>query len=180
MPGFKDRGQRFWMQGSKGQIHFESKFSSFCNLFLLLSFPLSAVAIQLKLRLNWQGAFKVLGSRVILGSPGWHLPGPVPGRGSAAGPDSQDPLAQALPWVSPREAKLKCEKPLAAEGIPRPPWHLLFFFSLCDMFLRERFSFVFFLFFHVSSFSPFRLFNNMWKQSCQGGDMLERQSKGVF
>lgn len=62
MLAFKDGGREVG-RGVGGQMHFESKFSSFCNLFLLRPLPSSAAAIQLKLRLNWQRLSKRLAAR---------------------------------------------------------------------------------------------------------------------
>lgn len=69
--------------GVKGQIHFESKFSSFCNPFLLLLLPFSVATIQLKLRLNWQQLSKSLAAWRTSGALSWHLSGLVYAQGSA-------------------------------------------------------------------------------------------------
>lgn len=65
---FKDSGRGVGCK-VKGQIHFESEFSSFCNLFLLLSLPFSVAAIQLRLRLNWQQLSKRLAAWWSSGAP---------------------------------------------------------------------------------------------------------------
>lgn len=81
MLSFKDTGHRVGCK-VKGQIHFESKFSSFCNLFLLLSLPFSVATIQLKLRLNWQQLSKRLAAWWSSGALSWHLSGLVYALGS--------------------------------------------------------------------------------------------------
>lgn len=102
MLGFKDTGHRVGHE-VKGQIHFESKFSSLCNLFLLPPRPFFGASIQLKLRLNWQQLSKRLAAWWTSGALGWHLSGPCLCSGVSVSTDSQDPLAQALPWVSPAD-----------------------------------------------------------------------------
>lgn len=62
MLAFKGGGRRVGFE-VRGQIHFESKFSSFCNLFLVWPLPSSPATIQLKLRLNWQQLLRRLAAR---------------------------------------------------------------------------------------------------------------------
>lgn len=82
MLAFKGGGRGVGCE-NRGQIHFESKFSSFCNLFLLWPLPSSPATIQLKLRLNWQQLLKRLAARWSSGALAWHLSGLVYAQGSA-------------------------------------------------------------------------------------------------
>lgn len=155
MLSFKDRGHGVGCK-VEGQIHFESKFSSFCNLFLLLSLPFSAATIQMKLRLNWQQLSKRLAARWSSGALGWHLPGLVYAQGSARAltPRTRSlrryhesvPQTEIKMW---KAARLKAF--LAPHGILLSPWR----------FLRDCF------FFHVSFFPPPLDYLTTCEQSCQ-------------
>lgn len=166
MLSFKDRGHRVGCK-VKGQIHFESKFSSFCNLFLLLSLPFSAATIQLKLRLNWQQLSKRLAAWWSSGALSWHLSGLVYAQGSARAltprTHSLRRYHESVPQTEIKMWKaMRLKAFLAPHGILFSLWQ-----SLWDWF-----------FFHVSFF-PFRLFNNM-RTELSRRDMLDRQSKGVL
>lgn len=143
----------------KGQIHFESKFSSFCNLFLLLSLPFSVATIQLKLRLNWQQLSKRLAAWWSSGALSWHLSRLVYALGSAQAltPRTHSlrryhesvPVTEIKMW---KAVRLKAF--LAPHGIFLSLWQFLW-----DCF-----------FFHVSLFPLDYL--TTCEQSCQGETCL--------
>lgn len=166
MLGFKDKGHGVGCKVG-GQIHFESKFSSFCNLFLLLSLPFSVATIQLKLRLNWQQLSKRLAAWWSSGALSWHLSGLVYTQGSARAltPRTHSlrryhesvPQTEIKMW---KAARLKAF--LAPHGIFLSLWQFLW-----DCF-----------FFHVS-FPPPLDYLTTCEQSCQGETCLIDRARSV-
>ena len=165
MLSFKDRGHRVGCK-VKGQIHFESKFSSFCNLFLLLSLPFSVATIQLKLRLNWQQLSKRLAVWWSSGALSWHLSGLVYAQGSARGLTPRTHSLRRYHESVP-QTEIKMWKAARLKAFLAP--HGIFPFSVTVP-LRLLFLSCFFF--------PFRLFNNT-RTELSRRDMLDRQSKGV-
>lgn len=147
--------------GVEGQIHFESKFSSFCNLFLLRPLPFSPATIQLKLRLNWQQLLKRLAARWSSGAVGWHLSGLVYAQGSAR---ALTPRTHSLRRYheSVPHTEIKMWKAARLKAFLAP--HGISF--LCDSSSETAF------FFHVSFFFLPLDYLTTCEQSCQGETCL--------
>lgn len=97
MLGFKDKRPPGWMHGSKAKYILKANSLPFATCFDCCRSPSRRPAF----RLNWQQLSERLADRWSSGALRWHLSGCVYPQGSAERPDSQDPLTQALPWVSP-------------------------------------------------------------------------------
>lgn len=167
MPSFKDRGRGVGWK-VKGLRHFESDFSSFCNLFLLPSLPFSVAAIQLRLRLNWQQLSKRLAAWWSSGAPADISLGLSMHRGQHRALTPR-PRSLRRYHESVLKTEIKMWKAGRLKAFLTPPWHFLFFVTVP---LRQIFLSWFFFF-------SFRLFNNM-RTELSGRDMLDRQCKGVF
>lgn len=159
MLAFKGGGRKVGCE-VRGQIHFESKFSSFCNLFLLRPLPSSAATIQLKLRLNWQQLSKRLAARWSSGAPGWHLPGLVYAQGSARAltprTHSLRRYHESVPQTEIKMWKAELKAFLAPHGIS----------FLCDSSSETAFFLSCFFFFLLLDYLT------TCEQSCQGETRL--------
>lgn len=144
----------------RGQIHFESKFSSFCNLFLVRPLPSSPATIQLKLRLNWQQLLRRLAARWSSEALGWHLSGLIYAQGSAR---ALTPRTHSLRRYheSVPQTEIKMWKAARLKAFLAP--HGISF--LCDSSSETAF------FFHVSFFLPLDYLTTC-EQSCQGETCL--------